>query len=72
MVGAGLRRPVRREGGDGESEEGDLHPRRIGGETLGLEVALTGDGFALHGYAMRCHDSRSDDGLGVFVIVGPR
>jgi hypothetical protein len=56
----------------GESEEGDLHPRRIGGETLGLGVALTGDGFALGGYALRCHDSRSDDGLGVFVIVGPR
>jgi hypothetical protein len=56
----------------GESEDGDLHPRRIAGETLGRQVALAGDGFTLDGYALRCHDSRSADGLGVFVVVGPR
>jgi hypothetical protein len=54
----------------GESEEGDLFPRRVAGEVSGPPGRLTAAGLAVTAYPLGCH-WRGEDGTGVYVLVRP-
>jgi len=54
----------------GESEDGDLYPRRFAGESTGAHTVLVGDGFRTSAYPLRCH-SRGGDGAGIWIITRP-
>jgi hypothetical protein len=56
----------------GESEDGDLFPRRFAGEATGASAVGGGGGrVRWEAHALRCH-GRGEDGVGVYVLLEPQ